>query len=142
MPTQVTQNTSLSLTLDGTEVNCQLKNVDFTPPGYGAPTVMLTACPDGQVDGARLLQHRQPRRRRLWATPRDEGLTWLLNTAAQSGAEVDYVLTFFDDQGNDGGRHVHRDRDGGAVRLAFARPGTFSHSISLTVLTATVSRPA
>ena len=51
MPTTSTINTSLSLTLDGQEVNCQLKSVEFTPPAAGASSVMLTACPDGQVTG-------------------------------------------------------------------------------------------
>ena len=49
MPTVVQQNTSLSLTVNGNEVNCQLTNVTFNPGGTGAPDVMLTACPDGAI---------------------------------------------------------------------------------------------
>ena len=72
----------------------------------------------------------------------DSGITWLLNTAAQSGAEVDYVLTYFNDQDSTIAVTFTGKATVQAFAWPFSRPGVFSHSMTLAVLTADVSRPA
>ena len=141
MPTQTTTNTSLSLTLDGTEVNCQLKSVGFTLPAQGSPSIMLTACPDGQVQEPGSFNTGSLTAEVVGDTT-DTGITWLLNTALQSGAEIAYVLTYFDDQANTVAVEFTGTATVDAFEWPFARPGIFSHSMSLTVLTATTARPA
>ena len=141
MPTNVTTNTSLSLTLDGTEVNCQLKNVEFTVPAAGSPSIMLTACPDGQVLEPGSYSTGSLSGEVVGDTT-DTGITWLLNTALQSQAEVAYVLTFFDDQGATVAVQFTGTATVNTFEWPFARPGVFSHSMDLSVLTATVARPA
>ena len=141
MPTNVTTNTSLSLTLDGTEVNCQIKNVEFTVPAKGSPTIMLTACPDGQVLEPGSYSPGSLSGEVVGDTT-DTGITWLLNTALQSGAEVAYVLTFFNDQANTVATTFTGTATVDQFAFPFSRPGVFTHSMSLTVLSATVSRPA
>lgn len=141
MPTNVTQMTSLSLTLDGTEVNCQLKSVSFSVPSVGSPSIMLTACPDGQVVEPGSFSPGTLSGEVVGDTT-DSGITWLLNTALQAQAEVAYVLTFFDDQDNTVAVTFTGTATVNTFEWPFSRPGIFSHSIDLSVLTATVSRPA
>ena len=141
MPVNVTQMTSLSLLLDGTEVNCQLKNVSFSVPSVGSPSIMLTACPDGQVVEPGSFSPGTLSGEVVGDTT-DTGITWLLNTALQSQAEVAYVLTFFDDQGATVAVEFSGTASVNSFEWPFSRPGVFTHSIDLSVLTATAARPA
>lgn len=141
MPTSVTTNTSLSLTLNGTEVNCQLKNVSFSVPSVGSPSIMLTACPDGQVVEPGTFSPGSLSGEVVGDTT-DGGITWLLNTALQAQAEVDYVLTFFDDQGATVAVEFTGTATVNTFDWPYSRPGVFSHSMDLSVLTAVVGRPA
>jgi len=141
MPTQQTTNTSLSLLLDGTEVNCQLKNVAFTVPAMSSPQIMLTACPDGQVTEPGSYSTGSLTGEVVGDTT-DSGITWLLNTALQSQAEVAYTLTYFDDQANTIAVQFTGTATVNQFEWPFSRPGVFSHSMDLTVLTAVVARPA
>ena len=141
MPVNVTHMSSLSLLLDGQEVNCQLKNVSFSVPSVGSPSIVLTACPDGQVVEPGSFSPGSLSGEVVGDTT-DTGITWLLNTALQAQAEVAYVLTFFDDQGAEVGVEFTGTATVNSFAWPFSRPGVFTHSIDLSILTATVARPA
>jgi len=140
MPVVSQQNSSLQLTLDGEQVNCQLTSVGFTRPARSAPTVMLTACPDGQVSEPGAWSAGTLTAEVIGDTS-DTGISWLMDQAVASGAEVAYVLTFFDDQAD-----IAVEFTGQATVEAFewpfSRPGLFKHSLSMTIISATAARPA
>ena len=94
MPTQTTQNIELSLTLNGTEVACQIIDLKLTLPGETTGDTVQVACPDGTVvepgdfeDGSLTGT--------VFTDTLDQGVSWLLMQAKLDGATIDYVLTWF-----------------------------------------------
>lgn len=91
MPANTMTDAALTLTLDGTAVECQVVNATFTPAAPGESTPVPIACGDtvsepgdpsnGSITGEVLKD---------WGA---NGVTRLLAEAATSGAEMDYTYT-------------------------------------------------
>ena len=141
MPLSTQPNNQLSLTLDGTEVNCQVIDLSFTMPGTGTGETVEVACPDeyayepgtrsdGSISGT------------VYTDLADTGLTWLLAQAKDTDATIAYVLTFHPDAGATGGIVFTGDAKVNTWSLDFSKPSLSKHSLDLTAMTAVISRPA
>lgn len=141
MPVNTTPNNSLSLTLGSEEYNCQVTSLDFSPPGYGAPSVVEVACPDGVVhepggreDGTLTGE--------VYTDLTDTGLTWILATARDTDSELTYTLILHDDQPTTNSIQYTGTARVSSFSMPFEKPGLSKHSLDLAILTATMSRPA
>ena len=140
MPVSTTTNTSLSLTLDGTEVNCQIQDLSFSPPMTGAVgEIIEVACGDsvttpGALENGTLTGT-------VFADPVVGGITDILLQAQETDAEIAFVLTFWDDQATTQQLIFTGTAKVNSLQLDFARPGYAQHPIDLVVLTSVMSRP-
>ena len=142
MPTNTTQNNALSLTLDGTEINCQVIDLTVTMPGDGTGETAEVACPDGTVtepgqfeDGAIGGS--------VYADTPDSGVTWLLMQAKAAGATMDYVLTWFADQDGTVAFTWTGQAQVGTFSMDWTKPGLARHPIDLALIDKpTIARPA
>lgn len=97
MPTSTQKDALLSLTLDGTEVNCQVIDASYQMAAPGEATPIPVACGDtvsepgdpstGSISGT------------VFKDTSATGITRLLAEAAVSGAEMDYVYEEQDEGG-------------------------------------------
>jgi hypothetical protein len=138
MPT-VTQPSALILTLDGTDVSCQVIDTTFVRPQRGAPTITETACAvdafiaepgalgTGSLTGT------------AFTDTTDEGLTWLLSEANDTGATIAYVLTM--GTGATAGAKWTGTAVVNSETWPYAKPGLSRTPIDLVVLTAARTRP-
>ena len=141
MPTNTTEEVSLSLTLDGTEVNCQIIDLSLTLPGEATGDTIEVACADGSVvepgehqDGSLTGT--------VFTDSTDAGVSWLLMQAKSTGATIAYVLTWFSNEPNTVAFTVTGDAQVDTFTIDWAKPGYSRHPISLTLNSAAIARPA
>lgn len=141
MPTVTQPNNILTLTLDGTEINCQVIDLQFTPPGRSPGTVVETAC----GPGAMVTEPGAPTTGTItgtvFADSSDMGVSWLLREAGSTNAEIAFVLTMWSDQPTyavveTGTASVNK------FTWDWVKPGLGRTPLDLTVLTSVHSRPA
>ena len=141
MPVNVQPNISLELTLDTTTVECQIIDASFKLPGTSAGTLVMTACPDGNV-----MDPGSPAVGSLtgnaYTDTADTGLWMVLADAYEENLPLDYVLTFFPELGPTKGVTFTGTAKVNALQLDFAKPGNNKHPIDLGIETAVRSRPA
>ena len=97
MPTNTTEQIQLSLVLDGTEVACQIIDLEYTAPGTTTGESVEVACPDGVVVEPGDLEDGQLTGT-VFTDTKDTGISWLLMQARETGATIAYTLTWFYDQ--------------------------------------------
>lgn len=131
MPTVQQTNSSVSLTIDGVEYNCQFTTVSWTPGGSGAPDVMLTACPDGVVASPGSYSPAVLSGTVAGDTS-DTGVTTALLDAVEDDTPVEVVYTMFNDQGATIAWQWTFTAHVAPFELPFSRPGTFMHDLTLT----------
>ena len=141
MAVNTQSNNSLSLTLEGTQVNCQVIDLKFKPPLSGEAKLTRTACPDGIV-----AEPGEPQPGQLTGTVYTDttatGLTTILLDAAEADTEVDYVLTLWNDLGNTIAWTWTGTATVSDLELTFEKPGKAKHNLSLALATAVRTRPA
>lgn len=138
MPTQT--SSSLSLTLGGTQVACQVINAKMKPPASGKPTIVRTACPStvisepgapepGQLSGE------------VYTDTLEGGLSDLLLAAKETDDDIDYVLTMWDDIPTKAIRWTGQATVGD-LELDFTPGKRARHPLNLELTTAVRSRPS
>ena len=141
MPTVSQPNSSVSITIGGTEYNCQFTTITWNPGGSSAPDVMLTACPDGVLASAGSYNPAVLSGTVAGDTS-DSGITTALLDAVEDGTDVAVVYTMFNDNGTVAWQWTF-DAHVAPFDLPFTRPGTFMHDLTLTGTSpATRVRPA
>lgn len=141
MPVNTQPNVALTLTLDGTSVECQVIDATFTPPGVGASTVTETACPDGRVSEPGTIAS-GGLTGNVFADSQDGGVTWILLQAYDTNATIAYVVTWWADLGPTKAVQYTGDARVANFQLAWTKPAMGRHPIDLEIMTATVARPA
>jgi len=142
MPTNTTENVSLSLTLDGTEVNCQVIDLSVTLPGQSTGDTVEVACPDGAVVEVGELEDGSLTGT-VFADTTSTGISWLLMQAKASGATIDYVLTWFSDQDSAVAFTWSGKAQVATFSMEWAKPGLARHPIDLALIDEPViARPA
>jgi hypothetical protein len=140
MPVNTLQNIALSLTLDGTEHNCQVIDVTLDLPGVAPGEAVETACPDGKVS-----EPGSPSNGSLsgtvYADPSDTGLTWILGQAYKAGSEIAYTITYWADQDNTVAIIFSGQCKVASFSLPFSKPNLAKHPLDLTLITADMARP-
>lgn len=133
-------NNSLSLTLDAAQFNCQVIDLKFKPPANGKPKLVRTACPDGVVAEP---GEAQPGTLtgNVYADAADDGVTDVLLAAQETGAEIAYVLTLWNDIPAQATRWTGTATVD-EIELGFEKPGKAKHPVSMSIATAVRSRPA
>lgn len=141
MPTNTTEQIALSLTLDGTEVNCQIIDLSLTLPGDTTGETVEVACPDGSI--VEPGQHEDGTLTgTVFTDTTDAGVSWLLMQAKSSGATIDYTLTWFSDADATVAFTVTGQAQVSSFQLDWAKPGYSRHPIDLALTSATIDRPA
>ncbi len=140
MPTNTTENIALSLTLDGTEVNCQIIDLSLTLAGEATGASVEVACPDGVVvepgsheDGSLTGT--------VFGDSLSTGITWMLMQAKSSGSTLDYVLTWFSNEADTVAFTVSGQAQVGSFSIDWNKPGLSRHPIDLTLLSTNLARP-
>jgi len=141
MATVTQPNVSLSLTLDGVEVQCQVITAEISLPGLSSGDSVEVACPEGMVkepgtpeDGALTGE--------VYADSQDSGITWALGQAYMTDATVQYVATWWEDLGETIAMRFSGDARVSSFVLPWEKPAYGKHSIDLALITATIDRPA
>lgn len=141
MPTNVTEEISLSLLLDGVEFNCQVIDLSATLPGETTGESVQVACPDGVVvepgdteDGSLSGT--------VYSDTTDTGITWALMQAKSTGATMTYVLTWFSDQDNTVAFTWSGNCQVATFNIDWAKPRYSRHPIDLTLQSVDIARPA
>ena len=138
MPTVTQQNNTLTLTLDATEINCQVIDLSFSPVGRSAGTPVEVACGPGAV----VTEPGSPANGSLtgnvFADSTATGVTRLLAEAQATNAVIAYALTFWSDiAGSEmewsGNARVN------TLTVDWAKPGYGKHPIDLAVETSTLA---
>jgi hypothetical protein len=140
MATNTTENIALSLTLDGVEYQCQIIDATATLPGEATGDVTEVACPDGKVV-EKGEQEDGSLSGTVFADSTDTGITWALMQAKASGAQLDYVLTWFANEDATVAFVWTGIAQVGAFSVEWAKPGLARHPIDLALLSVTISRP-
>jgi hypothetical protein len=141
MTSNVIQNIELSLELDDAEYQCQVIDVTLTLPGSGVGESVEVACPDGVVSepGARTNGSLTGN---VFTDPTDTGITWILATAFQSGAEVEYTVVYWPNEGATKAIEFTGRARVNSFTLPFSKPGNARHALDLSLVTADMARPA
>lgn len=140
MTVHAQNNNSLSLTLDTKQVNCQIIDLKLKLPAAGAGKLVRTACPDGVV-----AEPGEPIPGTITGTAftdtSADGLTSILLDALEGDDDIGYNLTLWNDLGNTIAYNWAGQLKVAELELSFEKPGVAKHPVSLTVITATRSRP-
>lgn len=140
MPTNTTENVSLSLTLDGVEYNCQIIDATATLPGETPGDVTEVACPDGKVVEKGDQEDGQLTGT-VFADSTDTGITWVLMQAKAAGTVMNYVLQWFSDQDATVSFVWTGVCQVGNFQIEWTKPSLARHPIDLSLLDVTISRP-
>lgn len=140
MPAATQTNNVLSLALDTEQVNCQIIDLKFKLPSTSAGRLVRTACPDGLV-----AEPGEPVPGTITGTAYTDttadGLTTILLDALAADGQLGYNLTLWSDLGNTIAFNWAGQLKVAELELAWEKPGIAKHPLSLTVLTATRTRP-
>jgi hypothetical protein len=107
----------------------------------GTGTTVETACPDGRVvePGA---AEPGALTGNVYADSTDTGITWALAHLKQSGATFAYTATWWADQGATKAMEFSGEATVASFQLDFTKPGYGKHPVDLSLITATIARPA
>lgn len=134
MPTNVTKNNQLTLTLDGSDFSCQVIDLSFEYPVWETGENVEVACGPGESvneSGSRASGRISGE---VFADTLDTGVTIALMDAIDADAEVPFVLDYYSDQANTVSVRFSGNVKVSGFELPFSKPGNARHSLDLEVL--------